>query len=1324
MRKLLIRLRPRGWKLWLAGAVAALLMLLAVSEALLRSGWFEQQLRMAVLERLGAVVGSEISLEAASFNRTLMALDLVGLTIERDGEDDPLLTLPAARLGLGWNSFFGDGAAIRSLVLDQPRLSIRLDDRGLAEFQPARIGEIWDLAVRRLEIRDGLVAVNGREQQISIEANEVDVQAIYEADRDVYSVRVSAEQTDLEAFGRAYDARLMARIELFRDRIAVESFELATPRDRVSLGGVLTLAREPAWEGEFNITGPIEPWGAYLAEGWNASGDLSASGNLNWAAGDEPRYSGVFAIPDLAVRGPGAELEQASLAGTFVGTPRSATVDRIDAQLLGGQVTGKAVVRNPFGQSRVRADLEASEIDLASALASFGGVFGAGVANAPWASEVDAVITVEGSATDLAAADVNLALSPSTLRAASARPVTGAVAFTYEGDTESLAITDARLRSAATSLAASGRVSLKGSGTMNVQLETQGSEDLLPILAMAGVHVGDWITPRETTVFSGALRGRLDNRLESGLEFDGEARTGEILVAGYRWDSIQSKLRWRPGSLELIDAELADGAARAQGSVAVELVGVPLQEAPIKAELSLDRAPAAKLLKAAGLPFPVDGLISGEFSVAGSPEERALTANILMASGSAWGETFDELRIEVRAENSAVELPLFSIRRGEAKITGNAKYADSAFEAAIQSSRWPLGQAAVFSSWENRPEGELAFNLSADGAIGADGFERLTLSGRGAVPELRLGEQLIGSWKGEVATADEGLTFDWTGNFFAGPARGQTVIDPATLDFQGGMSFEALSAALLGQLASMPLESLSGEVTGSLSYTGNVTRPAETEAEGEFAQVRFAIAEIPGTETDYELTNLFPMRWAFANQTLAIEHMRLQGTGTDLEIDGDIAFGEEAGFDLEAEGDFNLALLKAVWPEFDADGRSAMDIKVSGPLDEPDLEGMLTLRNGSVRSADFPYGLSEMNGSISLSGRELRIEELTASSGGGTLNLGGGARIQEESYEFRFTADAANIRVRYPTAISSVIDGRLVFSGVDDRSLLAGDIQVLRAVTSPGTSMGTLLATLREQTQTPLSSPLLENLQFNVQVVSSPDLEIETSLARNLDAELDLALVGTVVSPSLLGRISVTQGQMNFHGSRYVINRGDIQFVNPFRVEPVLDFEFETRIRDVDIALILSGPARRLNVSYRSDPPLTFSDLVNLVAVGRSPITDPVVASQQRVQQQSLFQTGANSVFAQAVERPVSPGLQRFFGVSRLKVDPQVGGAEANPSARISTEQRITDQITLVYTYDISAAQQQTFRLEWTPDRRWTFVVTRDQNGLVGSDVLFKTRLR
>ena len=71
-----------------------------------------------------------------------------------------------------------------------------------------------------------------------------------------------------------------------------------------------------------------------------------------------------------------------------------------------------------------------------------------------------------------------------------------------------------------------------------------------------------------------------------------------------------------------------------------------------------------------------------------------------------------------------------------------------------------------------------------------------------------------------------------------------------------------------------------------------------------------------------------------------------------------------------------------------------------------------------------------------------------------------------------------------------------------------------------------------------------------------------------------------------------------------------------------------------------------------------------------------------------------------------------------------MGRAEANPSARISTEQQLTNDLTLIYSYDLSSAQQQVVRVEWTPSRRFSLIFTRDENGLVGGDFLYKKRLR
>ena len=46
--------------------------------------------------------------------------------------------------------------------------------------------------------------------------------------------------------------------------------------------------------------------------------------------------------------------------------------------------------------------------------------------------------------------------------------------------------------------------------------------------------------------------------------------------------------------------------------------------------------------------------------------------------------------------------------------------------------------------------------------------------------------------------------------------------------------------------------------------------------------------------------------------------------------------------------------------------------------------------------------------------------------------------------------------------------------------------------------------------------------------------------------------------------------------------------------------ERSARVRDYDIALGFHGPIDRLTTTYRSDPPLSSSDIISLLALGRT----------------------------------------------------------------------------------------------------------------------------
>ncbi len=130
------------------------------------------------------------------------------------------------------------------------------------------------------------------------------------------------------------------------------------------------------------------------------------------------------------------------------------------------------------------------------------------------------------------------------------------------------------------------------------------------------------------------------------------------------------------------------------------------------------------------------------------------------------------------------------------------------------------------------------------------------------------------------------------------------------------------------------------------------------------------------------------------------------------------------------------------------------------------------------------------------------------------------------------------------------------------------------------------------------NSPL-NNLHLEVRILSTPELTVETSLAK-LSGDVDLRLRGTAARPVLLGRINIAEGDIKVAGTKYHLERGDITFINPVRIDPVLDVEATTRVRDYDITIGLHGTMERLNTTYRSDPPLSTDDIVSLLAFGKT----------------------------------------------------------------------------------------------------------------------------
>jgi translocation and assembly module TamB len=221
-----------------------------------------------------------------------------------------------------------------------------------------------------------------------------------------------------------------------------------------------------------------------------------------------------------------------------------------------------------------------------------------------------------------------------------------------------------------------------------------------------------------------------------------------------------------------------------------------------------------------------------------------------------------------------------------------------------------------------------------------------------------------------------------------------------------------------------------------------------------------------------------------------------------------------------------------------------------------------------------------------------------------------------------------------------------------------------------------------------------------------------------LAGDVDLHLRGTLASPSLLGRVSIIEGGATIAGTRYELQRGEINFTNPVRIEPSIDLNATARVQDYDITLGLHGSPDKMSVTYRSDPPLPEADVVALLALGRTQDQERIYTQQQ---EQVTSNPTTDALLGGALNATVSSRVQKLFGAGAVKVDPNYLGVLGNSTTRITVQEQLGRNVTFTYATDVDTTAQQLLQAEIAINRHVSLLVTRDESD-VFSVVIEATR--
>jgi translocation and assembly module TamB len=1043
--------------------------------------------------------------------------------------------------------------------------------------------------------------------------------------------------------------------------------------------------------------------GQYAAKEWKASGHYSAhdiSLAYDWfhnsgmtSRGSYQIANGKLAVPDF------------------------------EAHAFGGSLHGR--VDLVFHGLKFQVESHATGFDLNSVLAAISNhSFPVRTFHWDGLMRVDAVTTwsedfkhlESRGVTDWSAAGVNATKQIAPDRV----PVTAHFDYDYIMDARTVAIRASEINTPTSRVTMSGTLGADNSA-LDVALDSQ---DLRPWDDFINTLRGSDSEPVEITgkaTWNGKLTGEL-----GAPTFSGHVHLFNANYGALYWDEAEGDLTYSPSEFHLARAHARRGNSTAQFDVALTLDEWSFyDDSEWHFDADVVRTPTEGIQQMFGWSVPVNGLLSGQFHGKGTRANPQISGLFDLAELNAWGWPIDRARgqltldhNEVRVSNAEVRIGSPDAAQGRAPsvLTGNVAYrfADANVNFDLTGAVIPIEGIKKIQTAKLPLGGSLSFQLHGSGPILAP----LT-QGTVRIVDFRAGNELLGSFDGKLDADGKRLRVDLNSAMPTDRVRGHVELAfSGNLPVFGELDLKNMDLDPLIR-AGLHLEAVTGHTSmdGHLKLTGELLKPDSIAVDADLSH--FAL--------DYDfvkLENNGPVKFTYKRNEIRIEQAALKGLDTDFQISGFARFAGDRALGMKVLGAIDLRLIGGFVQNLNAHGAAKINVSIEGTVSAPRVNGRMDVANASANYDDFPAGLSKITGAFVFDANRMLFENVHTEIGGGEMLVTGSVNYGEGIGALRYdmSGRATNVRVRYPVGMSWLASGTLRFAGSAQSALLSGTVTVQRLLMAEGFDIGSLTVSSKSPVAAPVTSnSFLRNLQFDIQANTTADARVEWNNT-SFEGEANLRVRGTWENPILLGRISLLNGELSFAGNRYHLSRGDINFSNPFRLDPELNIQATTTVEQYEVTLDITGPASRLALNYRSDPPLPSSDIISLLALGQT-----TESSAYRGASSAQTPTsGATSLLSEAISNQLGGRLEKLFGISRFRVDPFLAGTTnaQNGAARVTIEERVGHHLTVTYVTNVAGAQEEVIQVEYQVRPDLSIVALRDYNGTFSLDIIRKQRFK
>lgn len=288
------------------------------------------------------------------------------------------------------------------------------------------------------------------------------------------------------------------------------------------------------------------------------------------------------------------------------------------------------------------------------------------------------------------------------------------------------------------------------------------------------------------------------------------------------------------------------------------------------------------------------------------------------------------------------------------------------------------------------------------------------------------------------------------------------------------------------------------------------------------------------------------------------------------------------------------------------EGSIGINAYFRGMVKDPDLGALLELKNVGISIPSLSEPLHSLNGKISADKKAIQITSLRGNVDKGTITANGEILLDNlKLSDIKSDIKLNNVPLNMPDMLDIIVGGEMHITGNPDEVNVTGDLELLdglyyqNIVISPFSGMGERKR--RVQNPPPENTvPYLKNMHLDVGIQARAPFRVDNNMAQ-LAIIPDLQLMGTLQAPALEGRADVKEGTITYQKKVFTVEKGVVNFVNPYAIEPQIEISGTIPVREWIIRIEISGTPEDLVFRLSSEGSgLEDQDLLSLLVLGKT----------------------------------------------------------------------------------------------------------------------------